>query len=194
MKVFLIIHSDSHTNYFKLNNYCDNLTFIFKTTSDLDASFDFYDFMLIEQSVIEFDADLYHLQEITPLNKVFLILPELKADLVHYYLSLGIKDVFVQPVNLFELSNKLKNAALPKKSSLLSNFKSGMSLKQMLILDILETHGPLGVTRDQIMQEIWDNEVVEPKNVDYHIHHLRKILRKQGKEIRFANKRWFLVE
>ena len=51
----------------------------------------------------------------------------------------------------------------------------------------------MGASRKQIMGEIWDGEKVEPKNVDVHIHNLRKVLKKQGKEIVWRENRWFLT-
>ncbi len=192
MKIFLVAHKNSSINYFQLRNLCEDLTFVFKTPVDLNTDIELCDIITIEQETIESATDLNYFKKMVSFSKVLLILSESKAYLANDYLSLGIKDIFIPPINLIELATKLKRATQANQSTLLNNFKSGMSLTQMLILEILEMNSSHGVTRDHILQEIWGNEKVEPKNVDVQIHYLRKILKKRGKEIQYWQKRWFL--
>ncbi len=193
MKVLLVTHEHSNVDYFRLNAQCKNLIFVFKTFSDLGVVSESYDFLIIEQAAIKFDIELHYLKKMIPLDRVFLILDESKTSFLDDYISLGVRDVFVLPINLVELATKLRRAIDVKKSLLFANSKLGMSLKQILIFEVLKMRGPQGATRSHILEEIWEGEKVEPKNVDVHIHSLRKILKREGKEITWRQDRWFLT-
>ncbi len=193
MKVALVTTNDSEVDYSRLNTHSQDLILVFKTPAELVLEKDPYDFLIVEEEVAGVGTNLHYLKERTSLDRVFLILEESKADLVDSYLLSGVRDVFVLPINFTELAIKLKHAGDLKKSALFANTKSGMSLKQILIFEVLKMQGPQGATRKQIMGEIWEGEKVEPKNVDVHIHNLRKILKKQGREIVWRQNRWFLT-
>ncbi len=193
MKIFLVTSHNSEVDYSQLNIHSKDLILVFKAPTELILEQDSYDFLIVEQTAIKLDPDLHYLKKKASLDRVFLILDESKANLVDFYLSLGVKDVFVLPLNFVEFATKLKHAADLKKSALFANTKLGMSLKQILILEVLKMQGPQGATRNLILKEIWDNEKVEPKNVDVHIHNLRKVLKRQGKEIAWRQNRWYLV-
>ena len=193
MKVALITNHNTKTEYSQLNECLEDLTLVFKTPTELVLEKEAYDFLIVEEEAISFNNNIHYLKEKISLDRVFLILQESKADLINSYLISGVKDVFVLPINFLELATKLKYASNIKRSPIFANTKSGMSLKQILIFEVLRVQGPQGATRKQIMGEIWDSEKVEPKNVDVHIHNLRKILKKQGKEIIWRQNRWYLT-
>ncbi len=191
MQVVLIVASDSQTDYSRLSVQSPDLILIPKTPTELVLEEKSYDFLIIEQKAI--GKDVHHLKEKISLERVFLILEESKAELLDTYLSLGVRDIFIQPINFTELSIKLKHSADLQRNELFANAKLGMSLKQILIFEVLKMCGPQGASRNQILEKIWGNEKVEPKNVDVHIHCLRKILRGQGKEITYWQNRWVLT-
>lgn len=193
LKVFLVTANNSKVDYSKLNKCSEGVFLVYKALADLVLENENYDFLIVEQAAVELDPGLERLRKMVSLDRVFLILDNKKEHLVNEYLDLGVRDVFVLPVSFVELSTKLRYAASMKKRSLFANTRIGMSLKQILILEILKMQGPQGATRAHILKEIWDNEKVEPKNVDVHIHNLRKVLKKRGQEIVWKENRWLLV-
>ena len=192
MRVALVTTNDSKVDYSQLGTHSNDIILVFKTPAELALEKDYYDFIMAEERAVGASGDISYLKEKTSLERVFLILEESKANLVDTYLLQGVRDVFVLPINFTELAIKLKHSASLKKNTIFANTRAGMSLKQILIFEVLKMQGPQGASRKQIMEEIWEGEKVEPKNVDVHIHNLRKILKKQDKEIIWRQNRWFL--
>ena len=192
MKVALVTTNDAKENYSTLDTHLSEITLMFKTPQELSMGKDYYDFIIADEQAVGASGDISYLRERTSLERVFLILEEAKSRLVDTYLLQGVKDVFVLPVNLTELAIKLKHAVGLKNHSIFANTRLGMSQKQILIFEVLKMQGPQGATRKQIMEEVWDGKKVESKNVDVHIHNLRKILKNEGKEIIWRQNRWFL--
>ena len=193
MKVALITSEDSQTDYSQLSHHSQDLILAFKTPEQFFFDRSPYDFVILEEQLFGEEYGLQKFKTKVSFDRIFLILEESKANQVDTYLMMGIRDVFVLPINFMELATKLKHAADLKKSSLFANTQAGMSLKQILIFEVLRMNGPQGAGRDQLLKEIWGNDKVESKNVDVHIHNLRKILKKQGKEITWRQDRWFLT-
>ncbi len=193
MKVALITSENSLADYSKLSYHAQDLILAFKTSEQFFLDRSPYDFLILEEREMTEEADFQRFKTRVSFDRIFLILEEPKANQVDTYLGRGVRDVFVHPINFMELATKLKHAADLKKNRLFANTQSGMSLKQILIFEVLRMNGPQGASRDQILKEIWGEHKVESKNVDVHIHNLRKILKKQGKEITWRQNRWFLT-
>ncbi len=194
MKIVLVAANDSQIDYAPLNENPQSLTFSFQTLTEFLLDRAPCDFLVLEQRAIGNETDVQRLREKISLDRIFLILESTQVGMMDGHLKQGVRDVFVLPLNFTEFSIKLKHATQIKRSPVFENCKLGMSLKQILISEVLKMYGPQGVTRQKILEEVWGGEKVESKNVDVHIHNLRKIFKKQGKRIVWRENRWFLVE
>ncbi len=194
MKIVLVAANDSQFDYTQINNNSQELALSFQTLTEFLLDRNPCDFLVLEQRAIGNEPDIQRLREKISLDRIFLILEATRVGMMDSYLEQRIRDVFVLPLNFTEFAIKLKHATQMKRSPVFDSCRQGMSLKQILISEVLKMYGPQGVTRQKILEEVWGGEKVESKNVDVHIHNLRKIYRKQGKQIVWRENRWFLVE
>lgn len=109
-------------------------------------------------------------------------------------IRLGFNDVFSAPLHPTEVQFKIHRFFDLSHKSFFKNSIDGLSLKQQMILEVLNNRRTMGATRGNILKFVWGNQVVEPRNVDVHIASLRKVLQEKGKSIRWRKDRWFLEE
>ena len=195
MKMALIAAKDSQANYVPLKNNTQGLILVFKTLTEFLLDKTPYDFLILEQRAIENEIDIKDLKDKIALNRIFLILDAVRADMTNSYLKQGIRDVFTLPINFTELASKLKHT-VETQNVILDDYQLGLSHTESCILSILRDAGPQGATKQSIQKKIWREEKRGSTTVNTHICNIRRKFEEKGKSIKiiWREGRWFLTE
>ena len=195
MKMVLIAAKDSQANYVQLKDNTQGLILLFKTLTEFLLDEIPYDFLILEQRAIENEIDIKHLKAKISLDRIFLILDAVRADMTNTYLEQGVRDVFTLPINLTELASKLKHTAKTQ-NVILNEYQSGLTRTESCIRSILQDAGPQGVTKKSIQEKVWQGKEEIPQSVNAHICNIRKKFEEKGKSINITwrDGRYFLTE
>ena len=192
MKIALVTAKDSQANYAQLKSSNQGLELCFKNLAAFLVDKTPYDFLILEQRAIENEIDIQLLKEKIPLDRIFLVLDAVRADMTSDYLEQGVRDVFTLPINLTELVSKLKHA-VETQNMILDNYHSGLTRTELCIFSILRDAGLQGATKQSIEEKVWGEEKPGPTNVSSHICKIRKKC-DENTTIVWREGRYFLTE
>lgn len=194
LNILVLNKSCSQRNYGELQVISENLTL---ESVDLEwvlrKAFS-YDAIVVDETYLKEIKDLKRFKQITYVTDVYFVLEEeSKVDLAELF-RLGAKDIFCAPINLKEISLKIKTLSNLENSSILNMVSYGITLKQMQVYEMLRLFGPKGVCRETFLKKIWNSVNVDPKNVDVQIYGLRKVLKENNiGDIKCLKRRWYLI-